>query len=66
MTSRASLTAESVLLVVLAGGVGSFVVVHSLALLNAAGEQTVSMFQRLWFLSLTLVAIVVAVTWFRE
>lgn len=66
MTVRPSLTVETVLLGVLAGGFASFVVIHSLGLLAATGEQTVSMFQRLWFLGLVLVAIAVAVTWRRR
>lgn len=63
MTARPSLTVETVVLVVLAGGLASFVVVHSFALLDAAGEQTVTLFRRLWFLGLTLAAVAVVVTW---
>jgi small neutral amino acid transporter SnatA (MarC family) len=66
MTVRPSLTVETVLLAVLAGGLASFVVVHSLGLLNTTGEQTASILQRLWFLGLVLVAIAVAVTWRRS
>lgn len=52
MTVRSSLTAENVLLVVLVGGLASFAVVHSVALLQAGSEQTRTMFRQLWFLGL--------------
>lgn len=60
MGIRSSLTVENAMLAALWAGLVSFVVLHSLALLQGAGEQTLPMFRKLWFLGIGLTVALVA------
>lgn len=63
MSIRSRLTVENAVLATLWAGMASFVVLHSVALVQGAGTETVPMFRKLWFVGLGSVALLVAVVW---
>ena len=66
MRVHSSLTAERAVLAVLVVGFTTFILVHSAALLQAGGEQTLWLIQKLWFSGLVVTLILLILTYVIE